>query len=178
MMSTFKSTKAAAPVEFKGQLQTKIMRKFHSKINVLYEQDLADTLDVYRSIVTLYTIADQKVCYRFPAAIFPGFPSNVFKLACEQKAAEIAIKSLDQTVIDNPAAFIIEGDDLSSSSVSPDNIESRKDWKGDLINLLHQKHKGSVISYPFTQDGFPAQFVSTLTIVSPEGRKIEFKGKI
>mmetsp|Transcript_25291 Transcript_25291/g.24197 ORF Transcript_25291/g.24197 Transcript_25291/m.24197 type:complete len:351 (+) Transcript_25291:144-1196(+) len=175
-MSAFK-----ANVEFKGQLQTIVMRRFHSKVNVIYEQELTPTLDVYHSVVTLYTEGDKKVCFRFPPAIFSGFPCNSFKLACEQKAAAIAIKNLDQAVSENPDAFIIP-EDLSSSSMSTSDIDGapssivRKDWKGLLINLLHIKHKGSAVLYPYTMDGFPAVFVSTITIKAPDGRRKEIEG--
>lgn len=183
-MSAFKSNATAPPVvEFKGQLQTIVMRKFHSKINVIFEQELTPALDVYHSVVTLYTEGDKKVCYRFPPAIYSGFPSNSFKLACDQKAAAIAISNLEQAVSDNPSAFVIP-EDLSSSSVSTSDVDGtapptvRKDWKGLLINLLHIKFKGSTVMYPFTMNGFPAQFVSTVTIRIPDGRRIEIQGEI
>lgn len=54
-----------------------------------------------------------------------------------------------------------------------------KDWKGDLLNILQKKHKGSSVQYTYVEeliDGNSPQFTSTVTIITPQGFQRQITG--
>jgi hypothetical protein len=56
-----------------------------------------------------------------------------------------------------------------------------KDWKGDLLNILQKKHKGSSVQYTYVEEliGFNSpQFTSTVTIITPQGFQRQITGDL
>jgi hypothetical protein len=108
-MTSFHSN--ATFVEFKFELKTIVSQKFNGKIIILCEQESLGFSFMCSSIVTLCNVSDYTMCYRFPPDLSSSY-SSIFdssdaslKWSCEQEAAKIAIRTLDQAVLDFPGAF-------------------------------------------------------------------------
>jgi hypothetical protein len=108
-MTSFQSN--ATVVDFKFELKTIVSQKFNNRIIILYEQESTGFSCMCSSIVTLYNVSDYTMCYRFPPDLSRSYSSSInssdtsLKWSYEQEAAKIAIRTLDQAVLEFPSAF-------------------------------------------------------------------------
>lgn len=190
-MSALPINSTVPPVDFKGQLQTIIMRTFSNKIDIQYERGQSDSLDIYHSTLVLSHISDSTVYHRFQTIDSSDYSlsdlrGKKLRKACEQKAAEIAITKLNDITFANPSPtdirrkksyHVSEKNHTNLARITPESsseINVENCWERDSLNQRNESSEIRTIKENL--NGIYRNDLSS-TISRSESRQIKIKGK-